>query len=101
MSWFLRIKGILPSSKKGTQDAREIHEMRIGSDRIWKNGRLWLRLPPTSTILHSVPVSLPAPSSISNLYSDTPTVFSLALRTSSSEGRKRREVTRSMSSRKL
>jgi len=41
----------------------------------------WLRLPPTSTILHSVPLSLPAVASISNLYSDTLTVLRRALRT--------------------
>lgn len=36
-------------------------------------------------IRHSVPLSLPAAASISNLYSETPTVLSLALSTSSAD----------------
>lgn len=43
------------------------------------------REPPTSIIRHSVPESLPAAVSSSKMYSATPTVFSLALRTSSIE----------------
>ena len=66
-----------------------------------KNSRRWLLLPPTSTIRHSVPLSLPALTSISNLYSETPTVLSRALSTSSSEGVYLKEVTRSRSSKKL
>jgi len=45
--------------------------------------RRWLRLPPTSTIRHSVPLSRPAVTSISKRYSATPTVLSRAFSTSS------------------
>lgn len=43
------------------------------------------REPPTSMIRHSAPLSRPA--SISKRYSETPTVFNRALRTSSAENR--------------
>jgi len=65
-----------------------------------KGSRRWLLLPPTSTIHHSVPLSLPALTSISNLYSATPTVFSRTLSTSSSDGIYFNAMTRSRSSKK-
>ena len=96
-------KGRLPSSKKGAHVARPPKE---GIISIHGSCELVERLTsstPAPAYIYNPPLSttiLPALTSISNLYSATPTVFSRTLSTSSSDGIYFNAMTRSRSSKK-